>query len=153
MAPITSVTSVSGEASKSDSKPTEQIAELLHQGQEAVVNVKLDPGELIMDYRLGVALTMQKIVDVHYPNIQQELLSAALRIFYEVRNMPGIKKKPSTSELIDWLKLLMADDIPLSVLQSKDQMNAPPPLQGALLKNEQDMRLFERLMIMNKNNR
>ncbi len=99
------------------------------------------------------ALTMQKIVDVHYPNIQQELLSAALRIFYEVRNMPGIKKKPSTSELIDWLKLLMADDIPLSVLQSKDQMNAPPPLQGALLKNEQDMRLFERLMIMNKNNR
>jgi len=99
------------------------------------------------------ALTMQKIVDVHYPNIKQELLSAALRIFYEVRNMPGIKKKPSTSELIDWLKLLMADDIPLSVLQSKDQMNAIPPLQGALLKNEQDMRLFERLMIMNKNNR
>lgn len=99
------------------------------------------------------ALTMQKIVDVHYPNIKQELLSAALRIFYEVRNMPGIKKKPSTSELIDWLKLLMADDIPLSVLQSKDKMNAIPPLQGALLKNEQDMRLFERLMIMNKNNR
>lgn len=99
------------------------------------------------------ALTMQKIVDVHYPNIKQELLSAALRIFYEVRNMPGIKKKPSTSELIDWLKLLMADDIPLSVLQSKEQMNAIPPLQGALLKNEQDMRLFERLMIMNKNNR
>lgn len=98
-------------------------------------------------------VTMQKIVDVHYPQIKQELLSAALRVFYEVRNMPGIKKKPSTSELIDWLKLLMADDIPLSVLQSKEQMNAIPPLQGALLKNEQDMRLFERLMMMNKNNR
>ncbi len=98
-------------------------------------------------------VTMQKIVDVHYPKIKQELLSAALRIFYEVRNMPGIKKKPSTSELIDWLKLLMADDIPLSVLQSKEQLNSIPPLQGALLKNEQDMRLFERLMMMNKNNR
>jgi MoxR-like ATPase len=98
-------------------------------------------------------ITMQKIVDVHYPNIKKELLSTALRIFYEVRNMPGIKKKPSTSEFIDWLKLLMADDIPLSVLQSSDQTNAIPPLQGALLKNEQDMRLFERLMMMNKNNR
>ncbi len=98
-------------------------------------------------------VTMQKIVDVHYPKIKQELLSSALRIFYEVRNMPGIKKKPSTSELIDWLKLLMADDIPLSVLQSKEQLNSIPPLQGALLKNEQDMRLFERLMMMNKNNR
>jgi MoxR-like ATPase len=99
------------------------------------------------------ALTMQKIVDVHYPNIKKDLLSAALRIFYEVRNMPGIKKKPSTSEFIDWLKLLMADDIPSELLQSKDQMSAIPPLQGALLKNEQDIRLFERLMMMNKNHR
>jgi MoxR-like ATPase len=99
------------------------------------------------------AVTMLKIVDVHYPNIKKDLLSAALRIFYEVRNMPGIKKKPSTSEFIDWLKLLMADDIPVELLQSKDQMSAIPPLQGALLKNEQDIRLFERLMMMNKNHR
>jgi MoxR-like ATPase len=96
---------------------------------------------------------MLKIVDVHYPNIKKDLLSAALRIFYEVRNMPGIKKKPSTSEFIDWLKLLMADDIPSELLQSKEQMSAIPPLQGALLKNEQDIRLFERLMMMNKNHR
>ncbi|WP_108646024.1 AAA family ATPase [Polynucleobacter rarus] len=99
------------------------------------------------------AVTMLKIVDVHYPNIKKDLLSAALRIFYEVRNMPGIKKKPSTSEFIDWLKLLMADDIPSELLQSKEQMSSIPPLQGALLKNEQDIRLFERLMMMNKNHR
>ncbi len=99
------------------------------------------------------AVTMLKIVDVHYPNIKKDLLTAALRIFYEVRNMPGIKKKPSTSEFIDWLKLLMADDIPAELLQSKDQLSAIPPLQGALLKNEQDIRLFERLMMMNKNHR
>jgi len=99
------------------------------------------------------AVTMQKIVDVHYPNIKKELLSAAMRIFYEVRNMPGIKKKPSTSEFIDWLKLLMADDIPSELLQSKEQMSSIPPLEGALLKNEQDIRLFERLMMMNKNHR
>jgi MoxR-like ATPase len=99
------------------------------------------------------AVTMLKIVDVHYPSIKKDLLSAALRIFYDVRNMPGIKKKPSTSEFIDWLKLLMADDIPAELLQSKDQMSAIPPLQGALLKNEQDIRLFERLMMMNKNHR
>jgi MoxR-like ATPase len=99
------------------------------------------------------AVTMLKIVDVHYPNIKKDLLSAALRVFYEVRNMPGIKKKPSTSEFIDWLKLLMADDIPSELLQSKEQMSAIPPLQGALLKNEQDIRLFERLIMMNKNHR
>lgn len=98
-------------------------------------------------------ITMQKIVEVHHPQIKQELLSAALACFYEMRNLPGIKKKPSTSELIDWLKLLMAEDIPSSVLQSKDQLSALPPLQGALLKNEQDIRLFERLILMNKNHR
>lgn len=98
-------------------------------------------------------LTMQKIVDVHHPNIKKELLSAALASFYEIRNLPGIKKKPSTSELIDWLKLLMAEDIPASVLQSKDNDAAITPLQGALLKNEQDIRLFERLMMMNRNHR
>ena len=92
--------------------------------------------------------TMQAIVDVHFPGIQQRLVSRAMDIFYEVRDVPGIKKKPSTSELIDWLKLLLAEDMPLEVLQSKDIRQAIPPLHGALLKNEQDVMLFERLAFM-----
>jgi MoxR-like ATPase len=96
---------------------------------------------------------MKQIVDVHFPGIKQELLAAAMRHFYEVRNLPGLKKKPSTSELIDWLKLLLAEDIPLSVLQSKDDKASVPPLVGALLKNEQDLSLFEKLVAMARNNR
>jgi MoxR-like ATPase len=92
--------------------------------------------------------TMQAIVDVHFPGIQKILVSRAMDIFYEVREVPGLKKKPSTSELIDWLKLLLAEDMPLEVLQSKDTRSAIPPLHGALLKNEQDIMLFERLAFM-----
>ena len=92
--------------------------------------------------------TMQAIIDVHFPGIQKMLVSRALDIFYEVRNVPGLKKKPSTSELIDWLKLLLAEDMPLEVLQTKDARAAIPPLHGALLKNEQDVMLFERLAFM-----
>ena len=83
--------------------------------------------------------TMQSIVDVHFPKLKKELLAAALKNFYDVRNLPGLKKKPSTSELLDWLKLLVAEDIPLEALQSKDEKVAVPPLVGALLKNEQDV--------------
>jgi len=92
--------------------------------------------------------TMQAIIDVHFPGIQKSLVSRALDIFYEVRDVPGLKKKPSTSELIDWLKLLLAEDMPLEVLQSRDPRQAIPPLHGALLKNEQDVMLFERLAFM-----
>jgi MoxR-like ATPase len=92
--------------------------------------------------------TMQAIVDVHFPGIQKMLVSRAMDIFYEVREVPGLKKKPSTSELIDWLKLLLAEDMPLEVLQNKDSRSAIPPLHGALLKNEQDIMLFERLAFM-----
>jgi MoxR-like ATPase len=99
------------------------------------------------------AETMQKIVDVHFPNLKKELLAAALKNFYQVRNLPGLKKKPSTSELIDWLKLLVAEDIPLEALQSGDQSVAIPPLVGALLKNEQDLSLFEKLIYMQSRNR
>jgi len=99
------------------------------------------------------ATTMQKIVDVHFPKLRKELLSAALKNFYDVRNLPGLKKKPSTSELLDWLKLLVAEDIPLDVLQSKDDKVSVPPLVGALLKNEQDVSLFEKLVFMQKHNR
>ncbi len=97
--------------------------------------------------------TMQKIVDVHYPGIKQALLKEALEVFFELRDVPGLKKKPSTSELIDWLKLLMAEDIPPEVLRSKDKKAAVPPLHGALLKNEQDVHLFERLVFMARQNR
>ena len=96
---------------------------------------------------------MKAIVGVHFPNLKKELLSAALKNFYDVRNLPGLKKKPSTSELLDWLKLLLAEDIPLEVLQSKDDKVAVPPLVGALLKNEQDVSLFEKLVFMQRNNR
>ena len=94
--------------------------------------------------------TMQAIVDVHFPKIQQLLVSRAMDIFYEVRDVPGLKKKPSTSELIDWLKLLLAEDMPLEVLQNKDNRSAIPPLHGALIKNEQDVMLFERLAFMSR---
>jgi MoxR-like ATPase len=97
--------------------------------------------------------TMQRIVEVHFPGLKDELLSAAMKIFYDIRKLPGLKKKPSTSELIDWLKLLMAEDIPLEALQSADQQIAVPPLVGALLKNEQDTTLFEKLVFMNQRKR
>jgi MoxR-like ATPase len=97
--------------------------------------------------------TMQKIVDVHYPNIKRDLLREALEVFFELREVPGLKKKPSTSELIDWLKLLVAEDIPPEALHSKDRRAVVPPLAGALLKNEQDVHLFERLVFMAQRNR
>src|SRR6187455_3429215 len=99
------------------------------------------------------AETMKQIVGVHFPNLKKELLGAALKSFYDVRNLPGLKKKPSTSELLDWLKLLVAEDIPLEALQSKDDKVAVPPLVGALLKNEQDVTLFEKLVFMQRHNR
>ena len=92
--------------------------------------------------------TMQAIVDVHFPGIQKMLVSKAMDIFYDIREVPGLKKKPSTSELLDWLKLLLHEDMPLDVLQSRDPKKAIPPLHGALLKNEQDIMLFERLAFM-----
>ncbi|WP_395669050.1 AAA family ATPase [Rhodoferax sp.] len=99
------------------------------------------------------AATMQSIVDVHFPGLKKELLAAALKSFYEVRGLPGLKKKPSTSELLDWLRLLLAQDIPAEALHSKDDKTVLPPLVGALLKNEQDVTLFEKLMFMQRNNR
>jgi MoxR-like ATPase len=97
--------------------------------------------------------TMQAIVDVHFPGLKKELLAAALKTFFDVRNLPGLKKKPSTSELLDWLKLLVAEDIPTSALQSQDEKISIPPLVGALLKNEQDLTLFEKLLQMQRHNR
>ena len=94
--------------------------------------------------------TMQNIVDVHFPNLQQSVVRDALEVFFDVRKVPGLKKKPSTSELIDWLKLLMADDIPEDILRSRDTKSAIPPLYGALLKNESDVQLLERLAFMNR---
>ncbi len=96
--------------------------------------------------------TMERIVDVHFPDIQKILVSMALDIFYEVRDVPGLKKKPSTSELLDWLKLLLHEDLPLDVLQNRDPTKAIPPLHGALLKNEADVMLFERLAFMARRN-
>ena len=97
--------------------------------------------------------TMQKIVDVHFPKLKSELLTAAMESFFQMRDVPGLKKKPSTSELLDWLKLLLAEDIPPEALHSKDNKAVVPPLHGALLKNEQDVHLFERLIFMARNNR
>jgi MoxR-like ATPase len=97
--------------------------------------------------------TMKAIVDVHFPGLKKELLGAALKAFYDVRGLPGLKKKPSTSELLDWLKLLVAEDIPLEALHSKDEKVSVPPLVGALLKNEQDVTLFEKLVFMQRHNR
>ena len=92
--------------------------------------------------------TMKAIVDVHYPDISQALVAEAMQMFFDVRDIPGLKKKPSTSELIDWLKLLMADEIPEDLLANRDPTKAIPPLYGALLKNEQDVALLERLAFM-----
>ena len=94
--------------------------------------------------------TMKDIIAVHYPEIQKSLVQEALEVFFELREIPGLKKKPSTSELIDWLKLLMADDMPDEVLKNRDQSRAIPPLYGALLKNEQDVQLLERLAFMHR---
>ncbi|MBU2712371.1 AAA family ATPase [Zooshikella harenae] len=92
--------------------------------------------------------TMRDIIAVHFPEIAPKLVKEALEIFFDIRNVPGLKKKPSTSELIDWIKLLLADDVPLSVLREKDTSKAVPPLYGALVKNEQDLHLLERLAFM-----
>ena len=94
--------------------------------------------------------TMEKIVDVHHPDAKQELVREALKIFFDVRETPGLKKKPSTSELLDWLKLLMSEELPEDVLRSKDPSKLIPPLHGALLKNEQDVHLFERLAFLSR---
>ena len=94
--------------------------------------------------------TMREIIDVHYPAITQDLVQEALEVFFDVRAIPGMKKKPSTSELIDWLKLLMADDIPDEILKERDPTKAIPPLYGALIKNEQDVHLLERLAFMHR---
>jgi MoxR-like ATPase len=99
------------------------------------------------------AETMRRIVEVHFPGLKRDLLAAALKNFYDVRGLPGLKKKPSTSELLDWLKLLLAEDIPLEALRSPDDKVAVPPLVGALLKNEQDVTLFEKLVFMQSRNR
>jgi MoxR-like ATPase len=99
------------------------------------------------------AETMRRIVEVHFPGLKRDLLASALKNFYDVRGLPGLKKKPSTSELLDWLKLLLAEDIPLEALRSPDDKVAVPPLVGALLKNEQDVTLFEKLVFMQSRNR
>lgn len=98
--------------------------------------------------RFPDAETMQRIVEVHFPGIKKRLMEEALRLFFEVREVPGIKKKPSTSELLDWLKLLVADDVGPEVLRERDPRKLIPPLHGALLKNEQDVSLFEKLAFM-----
>jgi MoxR-like ATPase len=94
--------------------------------------------------------TMEKIVGVHFPSLKKSLLREAMEVFFEVREVPGLKKKPSTSELLDWLKLLLAEDIPPEALRSNDRKTIIPPLHGALLKNEQDVHLFERLVFMTR---
>ena len=134
--------------------------------------IRIAPDKVLLDpYGLAVAVppgysrqaaaepgdntpkAMKSIVAVHFPGLKQELLASAMKTFYDVRNLPGLKKKPSTSELLDWLKLLVAEDIPLEALQSKDDKVAVPPLVGALLKNEQDVTLFEKLVFMQRHNR
>ena len=104
-------------------------------------------GESLIQKKQG---TDQEIIDVHFPDIQKMLVTKAMDIFYEVRDVPGLKKKPSTSELLDWLKLLLHEDMPLDVLTSRDPKKLIPPLHGALLKNEQDVMLFERLAFMSR---
>jgi MoxR-like ATPase len=94
--------------------------------------------------------TMQKIVDVHFPGIQKRLVREALTVFYEIREVPGLKKRPSTSEFLDWIKLLMVEDIPPETLRAHDKKALIPPLYGALLKNEQDVQLFERLAFLHR---
>jgi len=97
--------------------------------------------------------TMHQIVEVHYPGIQRDLVREALNIFYDIRETPGLKKKPSTSELLDWLKLLMSEDLPAETLRTRDPKQLIPPLHGALLKNEQDVHLFERLAFIARRER
>ncbi len=97
--------------------------------------------------------TMKAIIDVHYPNLKKDMVKEAMDIFFDVRKVPGLKKKPSTSELIDWLKLLLADEIPDDILRDRDTSKAIPPLYGALVKNEQDVHLLERLAFMNRRER
>ena len=97
--------------------------------------------------------TMHSIVDVHFPGLKKSLLKEALEVFYKVREVPGLKKKPSTSELLDWIKLLLAEDIPASALREKDSRKSIPPLHGALLKNEQDVHLFEQLVFLDRRSR
>ncbi|HIJ63082.1 MAG TPA: MoxR family ATPase [Rhodospirillaceae bacterium] len=97
--------------------------------------------------------TMQRIVDVHFPNLRRDLVKEALTVFYDLREVPGLKKKPSTSELLDWLKLLMVEDLPPEALRAKDAKTVIPPLYGALLKSEQDIHLFERLAFMSRRER
>jgi len=97
--------------------------------------------------------TMTEIVEVHYPGLQKKLLAEALTVFYEVREVPGLKKKPSTSELLDWIKLLVVEDISPEVLRTRDPAKLIPPLHGALLKNEQDVHLFERLAFIHRRER
>lgn len=94
--------------------------------------------------------TMSEIVDVHFPNLKRDLLAEALNAFYKVRDVRGLKKKPSTSELLDWIKLLLAEDIPPEALRGDDKRSAIPPLYGALLKNEQDVHLFEQLVFLDR---
>jgi MoxR-like ATPase len=93
---------------------------------------------------------MQRIIDVHFSGIQKKLVEEAMAVFYELREVPGLKKKPSTSELLDWLKLLLIENIPPEALRSKDQKDLIPPLYGALLKSEQDVHLFERLAFLHR---
>jgi MoxR-like ATPase len=100
--------------------------------------------------RFPDADTMRAIIDVHFPGLKQDLLSEALRTFFEVRDTPGLKKKPSTSELLDWIKLLVAEDIDPAALRSTDQKKVIPILHGALLKNEQDVHLFEQLVFLHR---
>jgi MoxR-like ATPase len=103
--------------------------------------------------RFPEAQEMRAIVDVHFPNIKQNLLDEALALFFDLREIPGLKKKPSTSELIDWLKLLLAEDIDINVLQETRAKKVIPPLHGALLKNEQDVHLFEKLAFLHRSGR
>jgi MoxR-like ATPase len=100
--------------------------------------------------RFPDAATMQRIIDVHHPGLKQALLKEALESFYRIREVPGLKKKPTTSELLDWIKLLVAEDIPPEALRSTDAKNTIPPLYGALLKNEQDVHLFEQLVFLHR---
>jgi MoxR-like ATPase len=93
---------------------------------------------------------MAQIVDVHFPKLKKDLLSEALNAFYKIRDVRGLKKKPSTSELLDWIKLLLAEDIPVEALRSDNRRDAIPPLYGALLKNEQDVHLFEQLVFLDR---
>jgi len=97
--------------------------------------------------------TMEKIVEVHFPGLKQDLVQEALTIFFDVRDVPGLKKKPSTSELLDWIKLLLVEDIDVDTLRQRDPKKLIPPLHGALLKNEQDVHLFERLAFLNRRER